>query len=501
MPAGGDPARVSGRGRRAARGSQALLLAGLAVVVLVFYWVEASLRKTPWLFTDELEWSQLSRAIAATGHAARRGQPHSFESLYSYLIAPAWWIHSTATAYAAIKAENTVVMCLTALPAYLLARLLLSRRASLVVAVASIAIPAMSYATSIVPEPLAYLWFACAALLRRPRCWPRRASRAPSRRSCSRCAGPLGPLGVRRAAGRARAGSGDRLDDRAWRLALLARSASACIALELAVLALFGYALQPARRRARPALAVPRSTSTATPCTGRARGGRARDRARRRAGDRRARLALAARAVRRPRLPGVRRLPAREHRRPLGLHGGQGDVTCSRTCDRRSRSATSSTSRRCSCRDGARPRSPARLDWRLVAAATALVLVIVWSPAFEVGAPYFEAPGLAILDARQPRASAGTCTDFHWLLLAATAVFLVLARASPPPRRPGARRPARVRLAPDRPDLRDDRQHRRGEQLREDAAAAPRTGSTSPRTARRSPSSGRRSRTTRTRSG
>jgi len=38
----------------------ALPVAGLALAVLIFYWVEASLRKTPWLFTDELEWSQLS---------------------------------------------------------------------------------------------------------------------------------------------------------------------------------------------------------------------------------------------------------------------------------------------------------------------------------------------------------------------------------------------------------------------------------------------------------
>ena len=142
----------------------ALPVAGLALAVLIFYWVEASLRKTPWLFTDELEWSQLSRAIASTGHAARRGEAHSFESLYSFLIAPAWWIHSTAAAYAAIKYLNAVVMCLTAIPAYVLARMLVTRRAAIVVALLSIAIPAMSYATSIVPEPLAYLWFTTAAL-------------------------------------------------------------------------------------------------------------------------------------------------------------------------------------------------------------------------------------------------------------------------------------------------------------------------------------------------
>ena len=147
LPAAAEAPAASATGARALRGSQALVLAGITVTVLVFYAVEASLRRTPWLFTDELEWSQLSRAIASTGRAARRGQPHSFESLYAYLIAPAWWIHSTATAYAAVKDVNAVVMCLTAVPAYLLARLLLGRRASLLVALLAIAIPAMSYAT------------------------------------------------------------------------------------------------------------------------------------------------------------------------------------------------------------------------------------------------------------------------------------------------------------------------------------------------------------------
>ena len=49
----------------------------------IFYAVEAWAHQTPWLFGDELELSQLSRAIAATGHAARRGEPHSFDTLMS----------------------------------------------------------------------------------------------------------------------------------------------------------------------------------------------------------------------------------------------------------------------------------------------------------------------------------------------------------------------------------------------------------------------------------
>jgi hypothetical protein len=150
------------KGRRARHGIA--IAVGAVVFVLTFYLVEASLRRSPWLFTDELEWTQLSRAISSTGHAARRGQPHSFESLYSFLIAPAWWIHSTAAAYTAVKVINTVVMCLTAVPAYLLARMLVSRSWAVAVALLSIAIPAMGYATSIVPEALAYLWFTAAAL-------------------------------------------------------------------------------------------------------------------------------------------------------------------------------------------------------------------------------------------------------------------------------------------------------------------------------------------------
>src|SRR6266567_333380 len=94
----------------------------------VLFW-EASVRKSPTIFTDELEWTDISRAIAHTGHAARRGEPIEFKSLYAFLIAPAWWLHSTASAYAAIKYLNTVVMAAAAIPVYLLARTLVPARA------------------------------------------------------------------------------------------------------------------------------------------------------------------------------------------------------------------------------------------------------------------------------------------------------------------------------------------------------------------------------------
>jgi hypothetical protein len=139
--------------------------AAIAAGVLVFYFVEAWTRKTPWVFTDEVEWTQISRSIASTGHSARRGQPIFFKSLYAWVIAPCWWIHSTATAYSAIKYVNAVVMTLTAVPTYLLARMLVSKRSAVAVATLSVLIPGMAYVTSLLPEVLGYPWYALCSLL------------------------------------------------------------------------------------------------------------------------------------------------------------------------------------------------------------------------------------------------------------------------------------------------------------------------------------------------
>ena len=126
-------------------------------------------------------------------HRARRPprRADSFESLYSYLIAPAWWIHSTADAYAAIKYLNAVVCASRPSRSTCSRGPCSTRRAAVAVALLSIAIPAMSYATSIVPEPLAYLVVHAAASrrcgrLRRAAAWP-----IVARRCCSPPAGPL----------------------------------------------------------------------------------------------------------------------------------------------------------------------------------------------------------------------------------------------------------------------------------------------------------------------
>jgi hypothetical protein len=132
------------------------------VVLMILFW-EASVRKTPTIFTDELKWAQLSRAIAHTGHAAQRGERTSFASLYAVLIAPTWWLHSTSAAYTAIKYLNVTVMAAAAAPVYLLARRLVSPRGAAVAAIGTICAPALYYAPLLLPEVLAYPTFcACA---------------------------------------------------------------------------------------------------------------------------------------------------------------------------------------------------------------------------------------------------------------------------------------------------------------------------------------------------
>jgi hypothetical protein len=137
------------------------LVAALPVLT-VFVWlslvyaIESWGHLTPWLFTDELEMTQLARSIAETGEAARRGEPHFFETLFTYVLAPAWWIDDTESAYSAAKYIAVLTMTSVVFPAYWLARLLVSPLLALFAATAAGSIPAFLYASMFVEETLAY---------------------------------------------------------------------------------------------------------------------------------------------------------------------------------------------------------------------------------------------------------------------------------------------------------------------------------------------------------
>jgi hypothetical protein len=137
------------------------LLASYVVLCLVYIWQSYS-HGSPWLFSDELEYAQLSRSIAETGHAAIRGEPTGYGSLYTYLLAPVWWLSDVQTAYTGAKLLGAFVMTSAIFPAYGLARMLVPRGWALFAAVASAAIPLMGYSRLITTEVLAYPFTALA---------------------------------------------------------------------------------------------------------------------------------------------------------------------------------------------------------------------------------------------------------------------------------------------------------------------------------------------------
>jgi hypothetical protein len=131
---------------------------------------QASRHPVPTIFTDEVELTQLSRAIAETGEPARRGEPYGVATLVAYFLAPVWWVASSSTAYAAAKLLLVLAMTATLFPAYGLARLVVSRWYALGAAAGATAVPALAYSPILVEEPLAYpisttaLWLVARAL-------------------------------------------------------------------------------------------------------------------------------------------------------------------------------------------------------------------------------------------------------------------------------------------------------------------------------------------------
>lgn len=142
-----------------------LPLAAAYLWLCVLYATESWGHVAPWLFSDELEYAQLSRAVAETGEPARRGEPHSFNSLYTYVLAPVWWIRDTGSAYAVAKYLGVLLMTSVLFPVYALARMIVSPPAALFAAVGAASIPALYYSFLLIEEPLAYPWSALCLFL------------------------------------------------------------------------------------------------------------------------------------------------------------------------------------------------------------------------------------------------------------------------------------------------------------------------------------------------
>jgi hypothetical protein len=139
--------------------------------LLVYAW-QAWLVRSPFVFSDELEFTQLARSLAETGEAARRGAAYGLAPLPAVAVAPAWLLSNAESAYLTAKLIGVLAMTAAIFPTYALARMLVRPAAALFAATAAVAIPAFMYSSLLIQEPFAYtisilaLWLGVRALAR-----------------------------------------------------------------------------------------------------------------------------------------------------------------------------------------------------------------------------------------------------------------------------------------------------------------------------------------------
>ena len=150
----------------AARVTPAQALAFVVVASVVGRTLAGWLRQTPVYFPDEYIYSEVGRSIADHGRPLVRGTSAHFPALLQPLLtAPAWLFDDVATSFRTIQLINAVVMSLSALVVYWLAkRLGVTPWLAVGIAAFAVAIPDMFYSAWILADPFAYpLVLACVA--------------------------------------------------------------------------------------------------------------------------------------------------------------------------------------------------------------------------------------------------------------------------------------------------------------------------------------------------
>ena len=131
-------------------------LTGLVVISTLVRFALTWLIPVPWIFADELKYSELAKSFAATGSFAIRDVPGlGLSPLYPLLISPAYALFdSVPHAYLAIRFINSLLMSLAAVPTYLLARRLVTRGWALTAAALTLLVPSLGYAGMVMTESL-----------------------------------------------------------------------------------------------------------------------------------------------------------------------------------------------------------------------------------------------------------------------------------------------------------------------------------------------------------
>lgn len=121
----------------------------------------------PRVLGDELIYSGIAKSLAVQGHFLLRDEIHLGHSiLYPLLISPMYWLaRDGAAAHAAVQATNALLMSLTALPAWAIARRVVPGGWALAVAVLSAAGPWLAFSAWVMTESAFYPAVTAFALL------------------------------------------------------------------------------------------------------------------------------------------------------------------------------------------------------------------------------------------------------------------------------------------------------------------------------------------------
>src|SRR5947208_3499182 len=121
-----------------------IAIAGLSIALRIVLLSEVH---GPWVFMDELGYQKLAQSLGQNGHLALFDKTGlSLSPLYSVVLAPIYALGASApAAYAWIKIVNAVLMSLSVVPIYKIARFVLPRRSSLVAAALPALAPLMYY--------------------------------------------------------------------------------------------------------------------------------------------------------------------------------------------------------------------------------------------------------------------------------------------------------------------------------------------------------------------
>lgn len=166
--AGSRVARLRARGSSVRSVPPPVALAAIVSLAAAFRAVLGGAADLPQVLGDELIYSGLAKGWALHGLPFLRGTLEvGYSTLYPLFLAPAFRLADDgASALAAVKVMNALAMASAAVPAYLLARRVLTRRWALGVAALSAFVPWTAYSALTLTESLFYpLFVAYAAVV------------------------------------------------------------------------------------------------------------------------------------------------------------------------------------------------------------------------------------------------------------------------------------------------------------------------------------------------